>query len=453
VADVKRLEAAFVQAHKAGDTSAANKLAAAIRHARANTLDSKVEKEFGLQAGIERPKGLLPMPGKIDPSKGGLANADWTNWTAPEWVSEMARGVALPSYAMEGGNYSGSDVTRAAMSAMAPAGRSLKQPSIPRDKLSLDQALAAPDAPALKARGAAAYEAAERSGVVIKDSSILGMLGGLENKLLKAADPDLAPEAFRTFDGILKRLGNRKDFKELMVIRDLAADVANNFQSPRNARLGAIMVRHVDDFIDNIKPSDLDFGTGKQAMKAAKDLKLARQEWGKYRRTEMIDDIFRNAELQASGFENGLRIGFRQLLKNKKKIRGFSPEEVKAMENVVKGSNIANALKKLSKLGFGKGQQTNVLGGTAGTAVFGVGAPIAGAIGSHAGESATNKAAAMARGMVAGAKPAPRPSSTIPYRAGLLPFGGMAAGELGGEIDAEKPMYGSPGLLFYDKRI
>lgn len=83
------------------------------------SLEEGVDDVFGLEKDIERPKGMLPMPDKIDPDGKGVENIDWSNWTAPEWVHEGAKAVTLPKHVLDGGKWSPDDVTKAALAASA----------------------------------------------------------------------------------------------------------------------------------------------------------------------------------------------------------------------------------------------------------------------------------------------------------------------------------------------
>lgn len=99
--------------------------------AEALSLDARVEREFGLEPNINRPQGLLPMPERATSDDGQPGDIDWTSWTAPEWVYESARAVALPKHVLDGGQWSEADVTRAALT--TTTGGSLT--SAPRDAL------------------------------------------------------------------------------------------------------------------------------------------------------------------------------------------------------------------------------------------------------------------------------------------------------------------------------
>jgi hypothetical protein len=99
------------------------------------------------------------------------------------------------------------------------------------------------------------------------------------------------------------------------------------------------------------------------------------------RRSEMIDEAVRRADLAASGIENGLRNEFRSILKNKKLLRGFSDAEIEAMERVAKGTLAGNAMRQAGRFSFGTGGQSNALGGAIGLgAGIGVGGPLGAAI-------------------------------------------------------------------------
>jgi hypothetical protein len=80
------------------------------------TLPGAVQQQFGLLAGLDRPM-LLPQP---DRAEGG--GPDWSNWTAPEWMYEGAKAVALPGHVMRGGEWSPEDVTNMALTVGGSAG-------------------------------------------------------------------------------------------------------------------------------------------------------------------------------------------------------------------------------------------------------------------------------------------------------------------------------------------
>lgn len=78
----------------------------------------------------------------------------------------------------------------------------------------------------------------------------------------------------------------------------------------------------------------------------------------------MLDEIYRKAEIKATdpyddvAFATKLRAEFKNLAANKDKLRGFSAEEVKAIEDAAKGGKVENALRA-----FGRPLQGSILQG------------------------------------------------------------------------------------------
>jgi HPt (histidine-containing phosphotransfer) domain-containing protein len=104
-------------------------------------------------------------------------------------------------------------------------------------------------------------------------------------------------------------------------------------------------------------------------------------------------NMVENASLTASGFENGLRIEARKILKSPKKSKGFSSAELKALKDLEQGSGAQNAAKFLGRFGISEGKATSMLGaavsGTIGNQLGGA----AGALGLPAlGQIAKNTA-------------------------------------------------------------
>jgi len=90
--------------------------------------------------------------------------------------------------------------------------------------------------------------------------------------------------------------------------------------------------------------------------------------WRRAKKSELIEETFTKAGDQASGFENGIRAQFRQILGNKKKLRGFNQEEVDAMRKIVRGGTLENAAKMMGRFGLSEGQASNMLLGSLGAA-------------------------------------------------------------------------------------
>jgi hypothetical protein len=210
--------------------------------------------------------------------------------------------------------------------------------------------------------------------------------------------------------------------KDMGIVRRLAKSAKNSID-PDEARIGREILNHVDDAMRQIPGISEKFTT-------------ADQLWSMAKKTEALDKAIAVAKEAASGFENGLRIEFRKLLKkyHDGKLQ-LSPQEVDAMMSVVEGSAPANLLKGIGKLGPAPGGAGNallaVLAGGGGYALggpLGMGAVIGTGYGSRLGAQAlTRGAAERARGVVSGAVPkkvySPHPAREMLLRAapaGLL---------------------------------
>lgn len=236
----------------------------------------------------------------------------------------------------------------------------------------------APTTQELKRIAGAAYDRADNTGVQFAPDSFGVEVASLSQRLTKEGlDPTLHPKA----TAILNRL-SEQEAPSPTILRRLVSGVQKS-TDPDERRLGGIMTDAVDDYIARLGPDDVLSGN---PAGLADDMKTGRVNWRRAKGSEMIDDVFTKADLQASGVENGLRIQARQILMNPKIRRTLGPEEVEALELVVKGTPVSNVLKKLSKLGPGSGQQSNMLmgflsSGAGAGAGASVGGPLGGAIG------------------------------------------------------------------------
>ena len=227
---------------------------------------------------------------------------------------------------------------------------------------------ASPDIDQIKSTSRAVYKELDDSGVTIQSEPINGLVKKIESKLMKEGlDPDLTPKSH----ALVKRLNNEintKSLSEFDTLRKVAQNAAGSLD-PSDARLGSIVIDEIDSFLDDVPV---------KGEKAGAKYRVARELWGRARRSEIINEAFEKAGLQASGFENGLVVQFRQILSNKKRSRYFKPEEISAMKDVVKGTTPSNIAKLVGRFGFSEGHATNLIGGALGA---GAGAQLLGAPG------------------------------------------------------------------------
>lgn len=278
-------------------------------------------------------------------------------------------------------------------------------------------ARAAPGADELRATAGAIYDGVEKRGVAIRMERFAPLVEDIAKATREMGiDRDLTPRSVAA----LRRLVDAVDtpaesisWKDLETLRRVTS-IASTAKDPADRRVAGAIVAKVDDFVMNLVDGDLTAG---KAEGLSDELKQARALWKRMRGSERISGAMEAAKDAASGYENGLRIEFRKLIKDAKFFRGLSTQEQDAIRQVVQGTTVGNVLKRVSRLSFGTGAQTNFLGASvgsgaaaaAGNAIAGpvggmigaVAAPLAGRVAGNAAEQATVNAARRAQGLIA----------------------------------------------------
>ena len=271
----------------------------------------------------------------------------------------------------------------------------------------------------LRTKSTAAIGTGAKGGVTVPADAYRGFADKLAKRMsAEGLDPVLHPTAARVLQ--IAELPAGASSVKLPLLMNLRRHFgqASRSAEPSEARLGEVAKEMLDDFMERDLPD-----TAGQA-------KAARGTWAKMRKSELIDDAIERARSRPAGFEAGLRNEFGALWRNKKKMRGFTDAEKKAIFAVADGTWTANQLRRLGSLGGGSGQQRNVLnaiiagGGAAsvgaatagpvGALALGLGVPAAGYGAARLAERATKRRADLARAVVArGETPAqarvPRP--------------------------------------------
>lgn len=335
------------------------------------------------QSAPKKPFGLADTwPAKI-------AQSIWSGVTLPGDV--LAGKAQLPSHegAIPGSvpfgdpQSSGQRVADLAM---------LGAPMAPRVASSLAPAVAASGPPtreALQTAATAGYDQARNLGVEIKPSSVSNLSGsirsGLENEGIHG---ELAPKTH----AILAKLatppeGSVATISNLETVRRSLGHAAKDFQNPTEQLAASRAIEHLDGYLANLAQPDLLAG---DAAGAAKVLTDARGNYAAAKRSERITDASETADLNAAAANSGQNIGnatrqrINSILKSDKLSRGYSPDELAQMEQVVRGTFTGNTARKLGNLlGGGGGLGAAVVGGIGGVATapmggWGAAAPLLG---------------------------------------------------------------------------
>lgn len=227
------------------------------------------------------------------------------------------------------------------------------------------------------------YDQARDRGVVVRQDSFDDFATGLANRIkAEGADPDVTSGAYAAVRRLEAARGRDVSLRDIDTLRRVAGNAATS-NNPSDRRLAGMMLEGIDDYVHRLVDGDL---AGGSAQGLSTELRQARQIWGQMRNSELIEQAIQRAGDQASGFENGLRIQFRQILRNRKVMQRLSDGEQEAIRAVVRGTPLGNLLKRMSRMSYGSGAQTNVMGASLfGMAGAGAGGAVGGPVGAMAG--------------------------------------------------------------------
>lgn len=209
-----------------------------------------------------------------------------------------------------------------------------------------------PTTEVLKNQSNAAYKAADQAGVVLEPKSFTNAVDDIAAMAKQSGlDPTLHPRA----TGALARLdaakGSQPTLSEVDTLRQIVGDAAGS-PDRGERRLASKMIEKLDDYISNLKPTDVVSG---DALKGASALNKARDLWSRKSRAELIENAVMKAERRAASTgsggnaDNAIRQNIRAILDGPKS-RGFSKEERDIMEKIVRGGSVQNLARLVGKL-------------------------------------------------------------------------------------------------------
>ncbi|PHS60954.1 MAG: hypothetical protein COB12_12560 [Flavobacterium sp.] len=268
----------------------------------------------------------------------------------------------------------------------------------------------APKTDQLKEAARGIYKSLDESGVSVSSKSFDNLADDIAATLRKeGSDVDLTPKAIGVVNRLQTEKGVEKTLTELDTLRKVARTAAESIDKSES-RLGVIAVNKIDEFLDDV---GVEITQGKEAGQA---FRSARDLWQRARKSEVLETAIKNAENQASGFENGIRTQFRQILKriDTGKLKGYTKEERDAIKRVVQGTKAGNVAKFLGKFGVLDGvtsRSLTTLGGigvasAAGGTTAAVAVPIIGQISGALAQRLTLNNARMAQSIIKAGKKA-----------------------------------------------
>lgn len=246
------------------------------------------------------------------------------------------------------------------------AALALGRPSAPQEAVKA----VIPTREEIRAQFKAGYKALEESGARIRKESVDALGDSIKSRLEKEGDRDFnQPSTFKN----ISRLGEIKDDASIFdidAIRKALGKVMQDNPGKSEAASARKAIGMIDDFLGNISETEI---TGSGAKEAVKLLKDTQKEVGVEARSSLIEKQMGKAGRQAAktysggNIENTIRQKIGTIVEGIKdgKLKGYSPEEIAALEKVVEGNFIRNSLRKLGKL-----SPTGVIPGLAELAAF-----------------------------------------------------------------------------------
>lgn len=269
------------------------------------------------------------------------------------------------------------------------------------------------------------YQQAEQANVRVKPETLQNLTTRLE---LAAGRPN---ERLRPLTiGIVEDLQSMRGPMTLGQLDEVRQGINKAMDGAKGQDLERLMrlKTQFDKFVDNIGPKDI---TGNMA--GFDFVKQARSVWQKKSKTEVINKLLRDAELDTSqytqsGIANTLTRQSRKLAKDKKALRGFTQEEKNAIVEIAMGNYSSRAMRLLSKFAP-RGVVSAILGMAPSTVTgpVGLAIPMAGHLAGKSVDKAALKAAqevqaGVSRGFMLPALPAAQGNirPLIPGLSGVL---------------------------------
>lgn len=219
-----------------------------------------------------------------------------------------------------------------------------------------------PSSADIKQQASNLYQQIDNAGVIIKTEPYNQFVNKVKvdigSKVREARNPKIA-DAIKELD---EATGSAKTLQKMQDLRESISSLKMSSE-PSDRMFAGKIVEELDNFMEKLDATKL-VAPAKGDLEAIGLVPQARNLWKQARKSEMLDEIYRKAEIKATdpyddvAFATKLRAEFKNLAANKDKLRGFSAEEVKAIEDAAKGGKVENALRA-----FGRPLQGSILQG------------------------------------------------------------------------------------------
>lgn len=256
-----------------------------------------------------------------------------------------------------------------------------------RDTRAMDKWLEkAPSVDEVKAAGSRAYEAADQIGLQVKQAPFDTFVKQLETALQKEGiDKTLTPKSTAALGRVQEIVGQQPTLQDLDTLRKIAGAAAGSIETA-DKRIGVIIQKNIDDFVEKLNPNDVISGDAKKAMQALTD---ARGNWAAKSRAETLNKAEYRADLNANSagsggnIDNTTRQALKSIALDPKRTRGWNDVEKAALDSTIRGTPLQNALRLV-----GKAAPTGIVSGGIGIqSGAGAGAVLGGPVGAMIGSA------------------------------------------------------------------
>lgn len=339
------------------------------------TIEKRTQDTFNLDPDVARRSNILPVVEMKDGS---------AEFGFPQVAADAFKTISTPGHILEGGDWSNRDAMMMALDVVpfkgmkAPSRTGLTGPTPVKGESKQKFIDTAPQTEELSDLSRAKYKLVDDSGAKLTEDSFLDFATRAENlSEVEGIYGPLHPKLSSVMSSISNQVGKELDVTRLQQIRRHIGLAKAGDANPDERRIAIKLIDEFDEFVDGLDVKDLVGGTTEGV---AKNFREARKLWAKSKKSETVEDILWNAENTASGFENGVRIEARKILKDKKKLRNFSEDEVKQLQLIRDGTTTAQIARFFGGFGFGARGSNSRLGGLAGAGFGGAVAGTAGAV-------------------------------------------------------------------------
>ena len=203
---------------------------------------------------------------------------------------------------------------------------------------------AAPAAAELKASSKAAYDVLDKSGFQMDTTQFNAKMSQLPATLRK--DLGYVESAYPKVAAAIKELQSNapKDVAEIQALRKIIQG-ARSSADPQERAIASQVLDEFDDYLLNAPPSAV-VGGNKDAIKA---WQTAREDYAKMKKSEIFIDMVEKAELDTTSKIASLNRQLSSLARNDKRMRLFTPEERKVIQDAARGGKVQDILNVAAK--------------------------------------------------------------------------------------------------------